>query len=636
MIARSALCALLLSPVAWAATFTVTNTNDAGVGSLRQAILSANAAGGSDTITFAAGMAGKTIAPASALPDIGAGTTINGDINSDGAPDVRLNGAALASGSGLHIIGSGCRIYGLAIVAFPHYGIRAESVTDTIIQRCHLGATLSGNDANYNKSGQVLLSGCSGSIVGGSGSNRNIIAGGQDNSESGVILGGGGANTVAGNYIGVKRDGSGVLGYAENGIAVNSPSPAPGEYVQIGAAGARNVLGGLFTGLTLSGAEGVRVRNNFFGLTPNGDQALRMEYAGVEVNSACSDLIIGGSTPSVRNVFAGDGIGVQFRYDTPSAKVAGNWFGTNGAGTESRRLGYGVYVGGTATALTIGGPDPALGNYFAQFHPAVTVVGCYLIGAPGTTVQNNHFGVRPNGQAVTFHGVGVSVQTGVFVRDNEFRGCDYGVSNLGAAGDGRLLRNDFRNCYAAVWMGGGALFLGNLSNASTADDGGNHFALNNDYAIRNQTATNVKAEGNSFDSTLKSVIDAKIRDKKDDASLGAVDYTPLDGGILPTGGGDGALAVSAASALPTAAGAEIAFSLSGPAQVSVEVLNLAGRSIAHPLADRELPAGLNRLAWSGRSDAGTAAPAGQYLIRIRARGPSGDQASALAPLSLRR
>ncbi len=38
--------------VARAASFTVTNTDDSGPGSLRQAILDANAAAGADTITF--------------------------------------------------------------------------------------------------------------------------------------------------------------------------------------------------------------------------------------------------------------------------------------------------------------------------------------------------------------------------------------------------------------------------------------------------------------------------------------------------------------------------------------------------------------------------------------------------------
>lgn len=59
------------------ATFTVSNTNDAGAGSLRQAILDANAAGGADTITFSLG-AGSTITLANDLPQITEALTING------------------------------------------------------------------------------------------------------------------------------------------------------------------------------------------------------------------------------------------------------------------------------------------------------------------------------------------------------------------------------------------------------------------------------------------------------------------------------------------------------------------------------------------------------------------------------
>lgn len=55
-----------------AATFTVTNTNNSGVGSLRQAILDANANPGADTILFDAALSGQTI-PVSGLMAIGSG-----------------------------------------------------------------------------------------------------------------------------------------------------------------------------------------------------------------------------------------------------------------------------------------------------------------------------------------------------------------------------------------------------------------------------------------------------------------------------------------------------------------------------------------------------------------------------------
>jgi hypothetical protein len=69
---------LLISPLA-PQTFVVTNTNDNGVGSLRQAILDANANSGADTINFnIAGSGVQTISLASALPTITEAVTIDG------------------------------------------------------------------------------------------------------------------------------------------------------------------------------------------------------------------------------------------------------------------------------------------------------------------------------------------------------------------------------------------------------------------------------------------------------------------------------------------------------------------------------------------------------------------------------
>ena len=60
-----------------AATFTVTNNNDSGAGSLRQAITDADAAGGSSTINFASSVSG-TISLSSALPILSSSVTIDG------------------------------------------------------------------------------------------------------------------------------------------------------------------------------------------------------------------------------------------------------------------------------------------------------------------------------------------------------------------------------------------------------------------------------------------------------------------------------------------------------------------------------------------------------------------------------
>jgi hypothetical protein len=107
--------ALMLAPGAEAATFTVTNLDDAGAGSLRQAILDANASPEADSIPFAQGLSG-TLTLAGPLPAVTDSVAIAGPgsgqvaIDADGTgrvlaialsgvEDVRLSGLTLTGGS---------------------------------------------------------------------------------------------------------------------------------------------------------------------------------------------------------------------------------------------------------------------------------------------------------------------------------------------------------------------------------------------------------------------------------------------------------------------------------------------------------------------------------------------------------
>src|SRR5438874_2131308 len=70
---------LVVAAVAEGATLTVTTTADSGAGSLRQAILDANAAAGTDTIAFNIPGAGvQTIAPLTNLPMVTEAVVIDG------------------------------------------------------------------------------------------------------------------------------------------------------------------------------------------------------------------------------------------------------------------------------------------------------------------------------------------------------------------------------------------------------------------------------------------------------------------------------------------------------------------------------------------------------------------------------
>ncbi|MEM7772768.1 MAG: right-handed parallel beta-helix repeat-containing protein [Cyanobacteria bacterium P01_A01_bin.37] len=72
------------------ATFTVTNLNDNGLGSLRQAILDANSLNGADLITFDPTLNGQTITLTSSELLITDDVTIDGDINDDDNPDITI------------------------------------------------------------------------------------------------------------------------------------------------------------------------------------------------------------------------------------------------------------------------------------------------------------------------------------------------------------------------------------------------------------------------------------------------------------------------------------------------------------------------------------------------------------------
>ena len=94
--------------------------------------------------------------------------------------------------------------------------------------------------------------------------------------------------------------------------------------------------------------------------------------------------------------------------------------------------------------------------------------------------------------------------------------------------------------------------------------------------------------------------------------------------------------VSALTAIPTAGGAQITFTLSAPATVEVRVLNIAGRPIRTITPGRECEAGVNTLTWSGISDQGLRVPDGRYLVEVGAKSASGAQSRALATCQVAR
>jgi FlgD Ig-like domain len=640
------LAALLASAQAWAATYTVTHNGDQGAGSLRQCVMEANASGYGDLITFSQAM---VIQPLTELPTVfGAGDTINGDINDDGHPEVILDGRQLAVRPGLEIaqkqastreasagtltsallpppISAGSKIIGLAIMRFLGAGIWIHDRDGNTVRSCYIGVTLFGDGALPNGQDAIVLQRSGGNTIGGVlAKHRNLICSSAGNS-AGVHIIGGEGNRVQGNHFGL--DWSGMYGIGQGGWHVYV---ALGQNNRIGGAeaGARNLFGGDYEGVGIYSSSGTAVQGNWFGLGSDGNKAIPMGNHVVIVGGSTQSLV--GGARGGGNVFGAGTQGVHIAdAGTRNNTVQGNCFGSNAAGTVRRALAGGVLINSGAGKQTIG-----TGNVFTlstRDHPSVILSDS---GAE-TTVKGNTFGALPNGRTVgAFCGVSIS---GVlaYVTGNLFADAQTGVKTVSPTANGRIFRNTFRGCGKGVWIQSGLCMMGNLANDTTTDDGGNVFKRSNTWHIYNNTEAGLKAEGNSFGTTVKAEIDAKIYDALDDPDKGRVDFVPLAGGAMPTGG-PGGLAISGASAARTGRGVAVTFTLSAPAAVTVEVLNVAGRLVAQVAQERVCPAGTQQVPWSGRTSRGTSAPPGTYLMKLTACSADGERTAAVVPVNLRR
>ena len=630
---------MLVAGLASANTYVVTNLSDSGAGSLRAALGDAATNAGKDTVTFKKSLSGGTIEPESDLY-VGDGTVLDGDLSNDGAPDIALSGAKRSSGlAGLILNSNDCVLDGMALVGFSAPGLAGAMVSyvsNCIVRSCYFGVALDGTTKVANGY-DLLMFGPTGCTIGQPGKGNVFAAWGLA-----IEMRPGQGNVIQNNRFGTTADGNTALGAGWLGVSLEGMyGETSGNIVR------NNVFGGLQIGISMYNTHGNVITGNLFGVGADGNTALPLTAQGVSVGDSCTANRIGGATLATRNVFVGTPTAVGVLLDatttTTGNTITGNYFGTNAAGDAQLTLGIGIslpagYYGG-AGSQTIGGSTPASGNYFAP-GGTTDAIGCSLDpGGSGSTIRNNRFGVLPNGTPVPPLKAGIIVHgaTGVRIQDNLVSRGTRGIDvEDGAVAD--VYNNTFRACERAVYLSGtGIARLGNLRNASTADDGGNWFRANNTWFIDNQTASRVLAEGNSFDTTSKAAIDARIWDKLDSAALGRVDFIPLTGGILPSGGAEaaGSLTVTGAAAVPTAGGAEVFFTLSAPADVTVEVVNIAGRPVARLAQERTSEAGLQRLMWNGQSLSGTAAPAGRYLIRVTAHAADGTESTALATVSVR-
>lgn len=94
--------------------------------------------------------------------------------------------------------------------------------------------------------------------------------------------------------------------------------------------------------------------------------------------------------------------------------------------------------------------------------------------------------------------------------------------------------------------------------------------------------------------------------------------------------GQGAMALANVTALQAQDGSvQLTYTVSAPAQVTAEVLNISGRAIRRLSATAATPGEIQTVAWDGRNAHGARAPAGRYLVRLTASGEDGQVAQAV-------
>ncbi|UBF25722.1 DUF4347 domain-containing protein [Kovacikia minuta CCNUW1] len=450
--------------------FVVINTNSGGAGSLRQAILDANADTGAETIRFnITGGGVQAINLSSALPEITEQVTIDGYtqagatentlavgnnanlkiVLTDNGSEGLANGLVLTNGS------NNSTIQGLVIQGFSNSAITIQNgSTGSTIRGNFIGTNVAGDAASANGYGVQLTQGASNNVIGGSAAgDRNLISG---NTNAGINLSiGASSNLIQGNYIGTNASGTAAIANQSDGVQLqNSGSNNTLQGNVISGNGANGIF------MTSTGTN--QVKGNLIGTNAAGNAAIANIGKGIYI-SGTGSMTLGGSTVADRNVISGNGQQGITIDGNGGYIIQGNYIGTNASGTAaianqsdgvflnnvgsstiqtnliSGNTGNGVSVvtggGNQITGNTIGtnaAGDAAIGNQGKGIsitnsgNPTIGGTttadrnlisgngqqGIVISGSGGGTIQGNYIGTNASGTAA------IGNQNGGIVLDN--------------------------------------------------------------------------------------------------------------------------------------------------------------------------------------------------------------------------
>jgi hypothetical protein len=399
-------------------TFMVTNNSDSGTGSLRQAILDANANPGMDTIAFNVSPGMLKIQPASSnLPTITDSVLIDGTTQPGyiDTPLIQLDGSLLGSGAiGLTSNASNVTVKGLAITRFSKDGVFMQGSSNSL-QLSFIG--LDGNHVAAGNGNGVFINQATGDSV----ENTNDI---ENNTQNGILIS---------HSAGIIVDGNSVESNGQDGIQIVGNAPSSGQAFATRIIN-NEIESSHLNGIHLIGSSnnqiGTLSESNYIGTDIVGDTTEGNGQDGVRIESSASTQATNNSIAD--NYIAGNG---------------GNGVSLTGPGTSKNSLvnnliGLSIFHAGGSkenppTLLTLGNKLDGVAISNGANHNMVGGAGLFLDMSPtagagnvisanlgngvnvhdfGTTannVQGNLIGTDPLGTKPIGNGVvGVVVSTG--------------------------------------------------------------------------------------------------------------------------------------------------------------------------------------------------------------------------------
>jgi len=394
-------------------TFLVTNTNDSGAGSLRQAISDSNASPatspGQNEIDFSIGATGpQTINVATPLPVVTAPVYLNATSQPGytSAPLIEINGY------GLSIRAGNTTVRGFDIQSQNQGAlITLAGGSNDVIQANYLGIDITGTTAAGNGQYGIYVNDTANNTIGGTTSaQRNVISGNTANANSpGIFIFGADAknNVIEGNYIGTNAAGTAAVG---NCVGVDIDYSATTNTVGGATAGAGNLIAGNTVSDILLANNSVKttIQGNLIGLNAAGTAALSSSTGTTGIDSEYSQSnTIGGTSATARNVIGGHQYGIYiygfFSNQGSFNLVEGNYVGTDITGTAAIPNAEGIVV--NSQFDTVGGAAAADRNIISGNQIGVEML------KPGGFLQGNYIGLTPAGTVLGNTGNGVLIST---------------------------------------------------------------------------------------------------------------------------------------------------------------------------------------------------------------------------------